>query len=141
MGSEISGGVRNVFADNNVMSSPDLERGIRIKTNAVRGGVLENIYIRNTTIGEVREAIVIDFYYEEGDAGKFDPTVRNIQISNLTCQHASKAFSIRGFERAPVSDLRLVNVKISKADQIGLIQNVENLQLDAVTINDEPFKR
>jgi polygalacturonase len=141
MGSEISGGVRNVFADNNVMSSPDLERGIRIKTNAVRGGVLENIYIRNLAIGEVREAIVIDFYYEEGDAGKFDPVVRNIQISNLTCRHAGKAFSIRGFERAPVRDLRLVNVKISKADQIGLIQHVENLRLDAVTINDEPFRR
>ncbi len=140
LGSEISGGVRNVFADGNVMSSPDLERGIRIKTNAVRGGVLENIHIRNTTIGEVREAIVIDFYYEEGDAGKFDPLVRNIQISDLTCQHARKAFSIRGFARAPVRDLRLVNVDIQKADQIGLIEQVENLQLVSVTVNHEPYR-
>src|SRR5690606_10431762 len=99
MGSEISGGVRNVFAEGNRMSSPDLERGIRIKTNSVRGGVLENIYVRDTTIGEVRDAIVIDFYYEEGDSGQFDPLVRNIEIENLVCEHARRAFAIRGFPR------------------------------------------
>jgi polygalacturonase len=139
MGSEISGGVRNVFAENNVMSSPDLERGIRIKTNAVRGGVLENIHIVNTTIGEVREAIVIDFFYEEGDAGSFDPVVRNIEIRDLTCDHARKAFSIRGFDRDPVRDLKLVNVDIRSADEIGVIEQVEGLQLEAVKINHEPF--
>jgi polygalacturonase len=140
VGSEISGGVRNVFADHNVMSSPDLERGIRIKTNAVRGGVLENIHIRNTAIGEVREAIVIDFYYEEADAGNFDPLVRNIEISNLVCKHAKKAFAIRGFKRAPVHDLRLVNVDIQQADEIGLIENVEGLQTVAVRINNADYR-
>jgi polygalacturonase len=139
MGSEISGGVRNVFADHNVMNSPDLECGLRIKTNAVRGGVLENIHLRNTSIGEVRDAIVIDFYYEEGEAGKYDPVVRNIRISNMTCQHARRAFAIRGFERAPVRDLRLTNVDIRHADQIGPIEHVEGLYVDAVTINNEPF--
>src|SRR5690554_7579323 len=49
------------------LSSPDLERGIRIKTNSIRGGVIENFYIRNITIGEVKTALVIDFHYEEGD--------------------------------------------------------------------------
>jgi polygalacturonase len=141
IGSEISGGVRNVFADHNVMSSPDLQSGIRIKTNAVRGGVLENIHVRNTAIGEVRAVLVIDFYYEEGAAGQYDPVVRNVEISTLICQHAQQAFSIRGFERAPVRDLRLINVDIRRADQIGLIEHVENLRLDAVTLNGQPFTR
>jgi polygalacturonase len=141
VGSEVSGGVRNVFADNNLMSSPDLERGIRIKTNAVRGGVLENIYVRNTAIGEVQEAIVVDFYYEEGEAGKYDPVVRNIEISDLICEHARKAFAVRGFERAPIRDLRLIRIVIKRADQIGLIEHVDGLHLDAVTINNAPFGR
>jgi polygalacturonase len=141
VGSEVSGGVRNVYADNNVMSSPDLERGIRIKTNAVRGGVVENIYVRSTTIGEVQEAIVVDFYYEEGEAGKYDPVVRNIEIRDMICQHAKKAFSIRGFGRAPIRDLRLIRVVIKRADEIGPIEHVDRLDLDAVTINNEPFRR
>jgi polygalacturonase len=141
VGSEVSGGVRNVFADSNLMSSPDLERGIRIKTNAVRGGVLENIYVRNTTIGEVQEAIVVDFHYEEGEAGNFDPTVRNVEISNMICQHAKTAFSIRGFARAPIRDLRLIQVVIKRADQIGLIEHVDGLYLEAVTVNNAPLKR
>src|SRR5690606_26578745 len=58
IGSEISGGARNIFVENCEMSSPDLERGIRIKTNSMRGGVIENFYIRNIQIGEVKNALV-----------------------------------------------------------------------------------
>ena len=70
IGSEISGGVRNVYAENCEMSSPNLERAIRIKTNAIRGGVIENIFVRNIKVGQVKEAVIkINYYYEEGDAG------------------------------------------------------------------------
>ncbi len=139
IGSEISGGVRNVFAENNEMSSPDLERGFRIKTNSIRGGQLENLFMRNCTIGEVREAIVINFYYEEGDAGKFDPTVRNVVIENLHVNHAQQAFNIRGFARAPIQDLHLKNVTIVHADEPGIIENVEGLDLDNVLVNGKRF--
>ena len=47
IGSEISGGVKNVFAENCEMNSPDLDRAIRIKTNSIRGGTIENIFVRN----------------------------------------------------------------------------------------------
>ena len=139
IGSEISGGVRNVFAENNEMSSPDLERGFRIKTNSIRGGLLENLFMRNCTIGEVREAIVINFYYEEGDAGNFDPTVRNVVIENLTVRSAKKAFNIRGFSRAPIRDLHLKNVTILHAGEPGIIENVEGLELDNVEVNGKRF--
>lgn len=139
IGSEISGGVRNVFAENNVMSSPDLERGIRIKTNSVRGGLLENIYVRNTTIGEVRDAIVINFHYEEGDAGKFDPQVRNVYIDNLQCEQARQVFKILGFKRAPIVGFTLINSNFENADEPGIIENVENLLIQNVKINGKPF--
>ncbi|MEO8028846.1 MAG: glycoside hydrolase family 28 protein, partial [Bryobacteraceae bacterium] len=70
IGSEVSGGVRNVFAENCRMDSPHLERVLRIKTNSVRGGVIEHVYLRNITAGQVSgPAIEIDFQYEEGDKG------------------------------------------------------------------------
>ena len=43
---------------------------LRIKTNSIRGGVVENVYFRNIKVGQVADAVMqIDFYYEEGDAG------------------------------------------------------------------------
>ena len=51
IGSEISGNIRNVFAEDCTMDSPNLDRALRIKTNSLRGGVVENIYMRNVTIG------------------------------------------------------------------------------------------
>lgn len=140
IGSEISGGARNVFVENCQMSSPDLERGIRIKTNSMRGGVIENFYIRNIEIGEVKNALVIDFHYEEGDAGDFDPTVRNIEIRNLVCQKAERVFQVRGFERAPIRNLRMINNTFVSVDEIGDIEHVENFVAKNVTIEGKVFK-
>ena len=140
IGSEISGGARNIFVENCQMSSPDLERGIRIKTNSMRGGIIENFYIRNIEIGEVKNALVIDFHYEEGDAGDFDPTVRNIEIRNLVCQKAERVFQVRGFERAPIRNLRMINNTFVSVDEIGDIEHVENFVAQNVTIEGKTFK-
>ena len=139
IGSEISGGARNIFVENCEMSSPDLDRGIRIKTNSHRGGLIEDYFIRNIQIGNVKDAIVINFYYEEGDSGKFDPIVRNIQIENMTVEHAERAFQVRGFERAPIYDLKLADVTFTKVDKDSVIENVKGFVTDKVTINGKPF--
>lgn len=140
IGSEISGGVRNVFVENCVMSSPELERGIRIKTNSVRGGLIENLFIRNITIGEVQTAIVIDFDYEEGDAGKFTPTVRNIDIRNLICQKAKQVFQVRGYKRSPIQNLQLSNCHFKEAGNIGVLEQLDNFSTTHVTIKGVEFK-
>ena len=140
IGSEISGGARNVFVEHCEMSSPDLERGIRIKTNSVRGGLIENFFIRDVSIGEVHTAIVIDFDYEEGDAGKFTPTVRNIDIRNLTCQKAVKVFQVRGYERSPIQNLHLTNCQFSQVGEIGVLEKMDNFVADGVLIQGVEFK-
>jgi polygalacturonase len=139
IGSEISGGVRNVFAENLRMSSPDLERAIRIKTNSVRGGLIEHLRYRDITVGQVKDAIVINFYYEEGDAGSFDPTVRDIEISSLVCEQADRVFQVRGFERAPIRDFRMHNLEFRNAGETGIIEHVEGLDLSEVRINGKKF--
>ena len=86
LGSEISGSVRNVFIEDCLMDSPNLQRGLRIKTNSVRGGVVEKIFMRNVLIKQVSETpLKIDFYYEEGPGGPLTPVVRDIFMTNVTC--------------------------------------------------------
>lgn len=140
IGSEISGGVNNVYAENNEMSSPKLDRGIRIKTNASRGGLIEHLYYRNNTIGEVVDAIVVNFYYEEGDQGNFDPTVRNVYIDNLHCAKAKRVFHIRGFPRAPIKNFSLSDCTFAFADSVGVIENVEDFHVNNVSINGETLE-
>ena len=139
IGSEISGGVRNVFAESCRMSSPDLERAIRIKTNSIRGGVIEHLRYRNIDVGQVRDAIVINYYYEEGDAGAFDPIVRDVLIENLTIENANRVFQVRGFERDPILDLRLSDITVENAGEIGIVEHVSNFVTDNVTINGQHY--
>ncbi|KKO47219.1 glycoside hydrolase [Arsukibacterium ikkense] len=140
LGSEISGGARNIFARRCRMSSPNLARGIRIKTNSVRGGLIENIYIRDIEIGEVRDAIVINFFYEEGDAGQFMPQVKNLHISNLQVHKAQRAFVLRGFERAPINGVSLHNVHFKQTESLGILENVAQLDQLDLTLNGQELK-
>lgn len=139
IGSEISGGARNIFAENCEMSSHDLERGLRIKTNSVRGGVIENIYFRNIEIGDVQTAIVIDFNYEEGDGGKHTPHVKNIEVRNLQCKNAKQVFNVIGYERSPIRNLHLIDAHFEKADDIGVLKHTDGFVAKNVTVHGKPF--
>ncbi|MDE6510523.1 MAG: glycoside hydrolase family 28 protein, partial [Muribaculaceae bacterium] len=88
VGSEISGGYKTLFVENCKMDSPELDRVIRIKTNTCRGGVIEDIYVRNVEVGQCKEAVLkINLAYEPKEVCKraYPPTVRNIYLENVTC--------------------------------------------------------
>ena len=68
IGSEISGGCRNVYVEDCRMDSPNLDRVIRIKTNNCRGGVVDGVYVRRVDVGQCREAVLkINLLYESGE--------------------------------------------------------------------------
>ena len=141
IGSEISGGVKNVFAENCEMSSPNLERAIRIKTNSIRGGVIENIFARNIAVGEVSEAVLkINFYYEEGDAGKFPPVVRNINLKDITSEKSPYAIWIKAYDYSPVVNLNLENCVFNNVTNESIIENVDNIRFESVKINGEEIE-
>jgi polygalacturonase len=136
VGSEISGGVRNVFAENCRMDSPHLDSAVRIKNNAMRGGLLENIYLRNVEVGEVAMAgLSIDFLYEEGEAGKYTPVVRNVDIRNLTMNKAQYALYLRGLKKAPIEKIYLSDCDLKGVEKPNVIENVNDLALRNVRIN------
>lgn len=97
IGSEISGGCRNVYAENNRMDSPNLDRVVRIKTNTCRGGVIENIYARNIEVGQCGESVLkinLDYEPKEKCCRGYLPIVRNVNIENITCQKSKYGVQI-----------------------------------------------
>jgi polygalacturonase len=138
IGSEVSGGVRDVFVERSEMSSPDLERGIRFKTNAMRGGTIENVFVRDVEIGEAGSAIDIDMLYEEGAAGPFTPVVRRVQVDRMRVGKARYAFFIRGLEASPVEGLLVRDSVFRGVAQGSLLENVKELVLRNVAL--EPAK-
>ena len=136
LGSECSGGIQNVYAENDTMDSPNLERMLRIKTNSVRGGVVENVCFRNIKVEQVADAVMqIDFYYEEGDAGSFTPIVRNVELKNIESNKSKFAIWIRGYERSPVANVSIENCTFNNVTETNVLDNVTNLSLVSVKIS------
>ena len=136
IGSEMSGSVRNVFVENCRLSSPNLNQALRFKTNAMRGGTIENIYCRHIEVGEVADAVVqVDFYYEVGEQGPERPMVRNIEIADLTAKQARYALYIRGFRDDPVRDVHLERCTFGRTAQKDVIENAKGLRLEDVKEN------
>jgi polygalacturonase/lysophospholipase L1-like esterase len=138
IGSEISGGVRYLFAEDCVMDSPNLDRALRFKNNASRGGVLEHIYMRNVEVGQVADSVVsIDFFYEEGERGKFTPVVRDVGVRGVRSSKSKYALYLRGFKNAPVTGVTLEDCTFDNVAKPNVVENVEGLRLTNVRINGE----
>lgn len=142
IGSEMSGGVRNVYAEDCVMDSPHLKRALRIKTNSVRGGTVENVYMRNVKIGQVDEAVLkVNFYYGEKDTGQHTPTVRNVNMENVTCNKSEYGLLINGYPRSPITDINLKNCSFENVEKENFLEGVKDIDLQNVSINGKRLKR
>ena len=122
IGSEISGSCSNVFVENCQMDSPELTCALRLKSNAMRGGVLQNIFMRNVNVGLVKDSVLqIDFLYEEGAKGEFNPIARNVVMENIKVTQTPRVLNVRGFPAASITDVRIYNSsfkQVKKPDQI-----------------------
>lgn len=114
IGSDMSGDVRNVFAYDCEFDGADL--GIRLKSNASRGGMVEKIWYENITMRNIRaEAIRIDTHYGAylaDKGGKAYPVFRDITIRNVTCDGARVALSMDGTNHKPIENITLEDVTI-----------------------------
>jgi len=136
IGSEISGGARNIFAERCRMDSPLLDRALRLKTNSVRGGLIEHVYMRDVTIGQVAEAVVtVNYFYEEGDAGTFPPVVRDIEVRRVTSRKSLHALLLRGYAHDPIQDVRLVDCTFDGVEKPDIVEHVTGLTFTNVRVN------
>ncbi|MES2921792.1 MAG: glycoside hydrolase family 28 protein [Verrucomicrobiota bacterium] len=135
MGSEISGGVRNVFVSDCKMDSPNLDRAIRFKSNAVRGGVIENIFVRDVTIGRVAKAVLsIEFDYEEGAKGTHQPVLRNVLLENVTCESSERVTVATAIPGAVVEGVRFENCNFRGVETEDVWKLVEPATYQNVSI-------
>ena len=130
----MSGGVRNIFVENCRMSSPNLERAIRLKSNSLRGGFLENLYVRNIEVGQVSDAVIrINLLYDK-DRGEHYPLVRNIFIENLTAKKSKRPLYLMGLESRPIESVVIKNCTLDGAAMPSVIEHVTELRLLNVSI-------
>jgi len=135
IGSEISGGARHIYAERCRMDSPNLDRVLRLKTNAMRGGVIEHVYMRDIEVGQVADAVLhIDFFYEEGPNGPHLPAVRRIEMENIRCRKTRYGVYIRGFEKSPVSDVSLRDWQVGEAPGGNVIEHARSVRAERVRI-------
>jgi polygalacturonase len=139
IGSEISAGVSNVYVENCVMDSPELDRAIRIKSNSRRGGLIENVFVRNITVGQVKESVLgIDLHYgvHGNQTGTFMPQVQNIFIENSSVKNGGLyGILAKGHKGYPINNIRFKEVTIEKVETDYSIENVENLKFINTYIN------
>ncbi len=155
IGSEISGGCQNVYAHDCEMDSPSLDRVLRIKTNSCRGGIIENINMRNITVGQCGEAVLkinTDYEPREVCCRGFYPTVRNVTMENVTCKKSKYGVMIVGYDDPKLAyTVNNITVKNCQFDgvyskpihQIGLAQDVtyDNLMINgSLVLQDKPYK-
>ena len=127
IGSEMSGGARNIFVSNCTFIGTDI--GLRFKATRGRGGIVENIFVNNISMKDiVGEAILFDMYYmaqdpvplagEKRELPKVEfkpvdettPQFRNFNIRNIVCNGASKAIFVRGLPEMHIKDIVLENM-------------------------------
>ncbi|QIK58422.1 glycoside hydrolase family 28 protein [Dysgonomonas sp. HDW5A] len=151
VGSEMSGGVRNISVSNCQFLGTDV--GLRFKSSRGRGGVVENIYITNVSMIDIStEPIHLNLYYggksvvetlEDNDAEPLTevippvdittPTFRNIFIKDVTCSKARKAMYFYGLPEHNIDNINVENVVIHS--QLGAeIMESKNITLKNVNI-------
>lgn len=151
IGSEMSGGARNIYVSDCTFVGTDI--GLRFKTTRGRGGIVENIFIKNINMKNiVGEAILFDMYYaaqdpialagEKRPAPKVEmlpvsettPQFKNFYIENIVCNGAEKAIFVRGLPEMSIKNINLSNLTV-KANQGIDIKEAEGLTLKNVFID------
>ncbi len=138
IGSEISGGVKYVYAEDNVMDSPNLDRALRIKTNSVRGGTIEHIYFKNNLVKSLKhEVVCIDMMYEEGDAGPHRPVVRHIEVEGLKSSGGRYGVKIAAYSHSPVTHFKMKDCVIDDVTYPFSLEHAVSPSFQKVVINGE----
>lgn len=123
IGSEMSGGVRNVFIED-CDHAGYCKRGIYVKTNPDRGGYVKGLYVRNCSLGDVEDLFYVTSKYAgEGLDNHYFSEIGDIVVDGLSCRKASKAaLVLQGTAQSPVSDVYFDNIEVGEAE-IGISFN------------------
>lgn len=142
LGSEMSGGICNVLACGNHFSSPNLTYALRLKTNARRGGTVEQIMLCDSVMEHVHGAAVHGtMLYEDGRSGDSLPVFRDITIENIKAHGGDYGIFLEAFPEVPITGLTLRNIEIDGVHQCLRSMNWKDAVVENVVINGKRFPR
>ncbi|MFZ4581234.1 MAG: glycoside hydrolase family 28 protein [Paludibacter sp.] len=141
VGSEMSGGVRNVSVRNCQFLGTDV--GLRFKSNRGRGGVVENIYISDIYMFNiVTDSFLFDLYYggksaseaaDDGDENPVEnsvptvsdetPVFKNIFVKNIVSRNANRAMYFNGLPEMNIANINVENAIISAKSGVVLSES------------------
>ena len=150
VGSEMSGGVKNIMVENCQFLGTDV--GLRFKSTRGRGGIVENIYINKVSMTDIKtDAITFNMYYggksvaemlADGDnpdnttkmpVTEETPIFRNIHITDCVCNGAGRAMEFNGLPEMPIDGITLQNLTIL-AKKDAVFTNCVNIKKKNVNI-------
>lgn len=155
VGSEMSGGVKNIYVSDCTFLGTDV--GLRFKSTRGRGGVVENIHIHNINMIDIpHEALLFDLFYGGKGAGEETeeeliarmktaippvteetPAFRDIYISGITANGVGRAMFFNGLPEMPIRNIDIKNVQITNAKAGIVISQAENVTIDNANVETE----
>lgn len=151
VGSEMSGGVNNIYVDNCTFMGTDV--GLRFKSNRGRGGLVENIYISNINMINIpNEALIFNLYYggkgrgedPNQDEKKAETTIppvteetpifRNIFIKDVTCNGAGRAVFFNGLPEMRIKNINMENIIVSNAKEGVVLSEADEVNMKNIKI-------
>lgn len=142
IGSNTDGGMKNIEVTNCSFLGTDI--GIRVKSNAGRGGSVDAVFIDQISMSKIlNEAILFDTYYEDRPAGKEKgrgkmesvkiPNFHDFHISNVICKGAKTALFLRGLPEMPIHNIYFENVMI-EAETGVMAENIKAIEFVNVNL-------
>lgn len=137
IGSEMSGGVRNVYAESLRMGAAKI--ALNIKANLDRGGAVENISVRDVSVESTDLLVQVTTDYHGYRGGDFPPRFRGFTFENLRCSQSPTPLSAIGRPTSRIEDLTLRNLRIDGATTPAAIRHARNVVTEQVLVNGQSW--
>ncbi len=137
IGSEISGGVRNVFIEN--IKIPQSANAIYFKSNTNRGAFIENIFVRNSKADNVKEALIrFEPNYKGEGNGEHPTNFKGFYLENISSDSVSGCgLYLAGLEKSTLKNVTLSNINIQKTPEPYCLMFGETIIFKNVMVNGE----
>lgn len=139
-GSEMSGGIENIFIDNFYMKKVK-QYAIQFKANRDRGGYIKNIFIDGIFIDSAKTALFFTNDYHGYSGGNYPSEFHHITIDNVFCSHANgKGIEIMGLKEKPIHNIRIKNFNVLKENSNSSLLNVIDYDFENVLVGHQKLK-
>jgi polygalacturonase len=137
IGSEMSGGVRNVFMEANELGS--VRAAIYFKSNPDRGGAIEHVRVRDIHVAQADALLRFETNYAGYRGGSHLPRYRDFLFENIRAETVGTAIQAVGMPEQPITKVVVRQMRVDRAEQPMVVEHVEGLVLEDVYVNGQPL--